>query len=143
MLTAKKFKKFKISGKFMATIDQFKMSKKEKLNRRFSEDFKVKKVREIEKGTSTPTQVSKSYDVSLTSVYKWIDKYGTSKENTERLIIESKSDTVLIANYQRKIAELERLIGQKQVMIDFQSKIIELAEQEYRIDIKKKYSDKP
>lgn len=127
----------------MATIDQFKMSKKEKLNRRFSEDFKVKKVREIEKGTSTPTQVSKSYDVSLTSVYKWIDKYGTSKENTERLIIESKSDTVLIANYQRKIAELERLIGQKQVMIDFQSKIIELAEQEYRIDIKKKYSDKP
>lgn len=127
----------------MATIDQFKMSKKEKLNRRFSEDFKVKKVREIEKGTSTPTQVSKSYDVSLTSVYKWIDKFGTSKESTERLIIESKSDTVLIANYQRKIAELERLIGQKQVMIDFQSKIIELAEQEYRIDIKKKYSDKP
>ncbi len=127
----------------MATIDQFKMSKKEKLNRRFSEDFKVKKVREIEKGTSTPSQVSKSYDVSLTSVYKWIDKYGANKESTERFIIESKSDTVLIANYQRKIAELERLIGQKQVMIDFQSKIIELAEQEYRIDIKKKYSDKP
>ncbi|MBK8621209.1 MAG: transposase [Saprospiraceae bacterium] len=81
--------------------------------------------------------------MSLTSVYKWIDKYGANKESTERFIIESKSDTVLIANYQRKIAELERLIGQKQVMIDFQSKIIELAEQEYRIDIKKKYSDKP
>jgi hypothetical protein len=40
---------------------------------------------------------------------------------------------------QAKIAELERVVGQKQILIDFQNKMIEIAEQEYQIDIKKKF----
>lgn len=57
--------------------------------------------------------------------------------------MESESDTRLIMELKHKIAELERVIGQKQVMIDFKDKIIELAEQEYKIDIKKKLEEKP
>ena len=79
----------------------------------------------------------------MTSVQKWVHKYGKEKFNTERLIVESLSDTTRIIAYERKIAELERLIGQKQVMIDFQSKMIDLAEEEYGIDIKKKFDKKP
>ena len=36
------------------------------------------------------------------------------------------------------MADLERIVGQKQIVIDFQEKMIELAEQEYNVDIKKK-----
>ena len=35
----------------------------------------------------------------------------------------------------KKIAELERIIGQKQILIDFKDKIIELAEQEIESSI--------
>ena len=42
-----------------------------------------------------------------------------------------------------KIAELEQLVGQKQVVIEFQNKMIELAELEYNIDIKKKLETRP
>jgi transposase len=42
-----------------------------------------------------------------------------------------------------RIRGLEQMIGQKQLMIDFQSKVIEMAEEEYQIDIKKKFGVKP
>ena len=122
----------------MATIERFKMSTSEKRRRTFSKAFKVKKVKEIEQGKFTRSQVSEAYDVSLTSIQKWIKAYGSSHVGFERLIVEDKSETALLLKYEKKIAELERLVGQKQVVIDFQEKIIELAEKEYGIDIKKK-----
>jgi hypothetical protein len=62
------------------------------------------------------------------------------KEKKERLIVESQSDTIQLLELKKKVAELERVVGQKQLLIDFQQKLIDLAEQEYRIDIKKKFS---
>ena len=51
--------------------------------------------------------------------------------------MESKSDTTKILALQKRIAELERLLGQKQIEIEFMDKMIELAEQTYGVDIKK------
>jgi hypothetical protein len=53
------------------------------------------------------------------------------------------SETQKLISLQAKVAELERIIGQKQVTIDFQAKMIELAEQSYGIDIKKKFDCQP
>jgi len=125
----------------MATIERFKMSTSERSRRVFSKAFKVKKVKEIEQKKVTIAQVSRAYEVSLRSIHNWINKYGSEKEKIERVIVEEKSDTALLLKYEKKIAELERLVGQKQVLIDFQAKMIELAEKEYRIDIKKKSQD--
>jgi hypothetical protein len=58
-------------------------------------------------------------------------------------IIEAKSDTRKIQHLKEQIKELERVIGQKQLLIDFQQKAIELAEEEYKIDIKKKFGERP
>ena len=60
-----------------------------------------------------------------------------------RTIVESERDTRKLFDQQQKIAEMERIIGQKQLLIDFQAKMMELAEQEYGIDIKKKFERKP
>jgi hypothetical protein len=57
--------------------------------------------------------------------------------------VETKSDTTKILALQKKIAELERLLGQKQVLIDFKDKMIEIAEETYQVDIKKKFGTKP
>ena len=59
------------------------------------------------------------------------------------MVVESNSDTKKILELKQRIAELERSIGQKQIQIDFQTKMIELAEEEYKVDIKKKYSSQP
>ncbi len=117
--------------------NHFEQSIKERQYRRFSSSFKKRKVREIEQGKVRITDVCRAYEVSYSSVYKWIHKYGSMKK-PERTIVESRSDTEKILALQKRIAELERMLGQKQVEIEFKDKMIELAEHTYGIDIKKK-----
>jgi hypothetical protein len=65
------------------------------------------------------------------------------KEKKERFIIESESDTRQLIELKKRLSELERIIGQKQIQIDFQNKMIELAEETYGVDIKKKFFTPP
>lgn len=126
----------------MSKRSNFKMSENQRRHRRFSENFKRNKVLEIEQGLTKVSEISKQYEVTTTNVYRWISKFGKSNKQ-DWLIVETKSDTQELLSLKKKVAELERIIGQKQIMIDFKDKMIELAEEEYRIDIKKKYSSTP
>lgn len=127
----------------MATRDQFKMTTEERRRRSFSTSFKIKKVKEIEQGKSTVSEVSKEYQVTTTNVYRWINKFGSMKNKTERVIVETDSDTKKLLEYKQKVAELEKIIGQKQILLDFKDKMIDLAEEIYGVDIKKKFSSAP
>jgi transposase len=125
----------------MANRKKFTQSTMERMRRYFSEEFKIKKVREIEQKITTVTEVSRQYEVRTTNIYRWLEKYGTHKKGV-RVIIESESDTRLILELKAKIAALEQIIGQKQVQIDFKDKMIELAEEAYGVEIKKKFENK-
>ncbi len=118
------------------------LTRGERQNRHFSVSFKVKKVQEIERGITRISEICKEYEVSDTSVRKWILKYSTMKKKGERLIVESKSDTQKILDLKKQIAELERLLGQKQIQLEFKDTMIEIAEEMYKIDIKKKLGTK-
>lgn len=124
----------------MATRTQFSLSESERRHRRFSEGFKREKVREIELGLMTAAELNRAYDVSFTSIYRWLANFGSMKQKKERLIVESQSDSIQLIEMKKRIAELERIVGQKQLLIDFQQKVIDLAEEEYGVDIKKKLS---
>lgn len=115
----------------------FKQGTQERRYRRFSHTFKLAKVREIEQGKTKVSEIVKAYEVTDTAVYNWIKKYGSMKK-PERTIVESKSDTGKIVELQKRIAELERALGQKQLELQFKEKMIELAEHKYGIAIKKK-----
>lgn len=121
---------------------QFKSSVGDRQRRHFSEELKRKLVKEIDEKKTTVFQISKAHEVSSTAVYKWIELYSHNEKPT-RTIVESKSETTKILALQKKVAELERLVGQKQVMLDFKDKMIELAEETYQVDIKKKIGTKP
>jgi transposase-like protein len=127
----------------MATRDQFKMTTAQRRCRHFSDSFKIQKVRELETGRTKVSELCKQYEVSGTNVYKWLNKFGSMKNKKERLIIEADSDTKQLLELKKKVAELERIIGQKQVMLDFKDKMIELAEETYGVDIKKKFTTSP
>ena len=49
-----------------------------------------------------------------------------------------KSSSSKVKELQKRVADLERVVGQKQIKIDFLEKLIEIAGDEYNIDIKKK-----
>lgn len=127
----------------MANREQFTMTTKERRYRRFSDNFKQEKVKEIERGITRVSELCKQYEVTSSNVYKWIEKYGNMKKKQERIIVESQSDAKQLLDLKKKIAELERIIGQKQILLDFKDKMIEIAEETYKVDIKKKFIDKP
>lgn len=127
----------------MATRKQFQQSIEERRRRRFSDDFKQKKVREIEQKITTIAEVSKQYEVSQVNVGRWLNKFGNNRMKGVKTIVEAESDTRKLAELKAKIAELERIIGQKQVEIEFKDKMIDLAEETYGVDIKKKFVKKP
>ena len=120
-----------------------KLTLSERRRRSFSEDFKRKKVQEIETGQSRVCDICRQYQVSITNVYRWISKFGSMRSKKERLIVETQSDTIQNIELKKRVAELERIVGQKQIIIDFQEKMIDLAEEEYGIDIKKKLERRP
>lgn len=126
----------------MAKRHQFKTSVAVRRRRSFSENFKKEKVREIELGRTRVLEISKQYEVAPKNVYAWLTKFGTMSKKPERTIVESQSDTKELLALKKKIAELERLVGQKQIQLDFKDKMIEIAEQMYGVDIKKKLSTK-
>lgn len=127
----------------MANLSKFKLSITERRRRHFSDSFKIQKVREIETGQTKVSEICSQYEVSKTAVYFWIEKFGIMKEKKERFIIESESDTRQLIELKKRLSELERIIGQKQIQIDFQNKMIELAEDTYGVDIKKKFFTPP
>lgn len=111
--------------------------------RHFSESFKQEKVREIERNLTTVMEVSKVYGVTRAAVYKWLYKYSVHRKKQIRQIIELMSDTRKIQELEQKVKELERLVGQKQILLEFREKQIEIAEEMYKIDIKKKLGTSP
>jgi transposase len=122
----------------MAKPGAFRIKPTKRQVRYFSESFRKAKVREIERNLTTVIEVSREYEVSATAVYKWLYKYSMLRARQLRQIVEPMSDAHKIKELRKKIEELERLVGQKQIQLEFKEKMIELAEEMYRVDIKKK-----
>jgi transposase-like protein len=124
----------------MARPDQIPSRPFARETRYFSQEFKKKKVAELDKKVTTIAEICKAYEVSSTAVYKWIYKYSLMKKKGVKMLVESESDTVRINRLKQHINELEQLVGQKQFEIDFLQKQMEIASDQYNIDFKKKPS---
>lgn len=112
------------------------------LNRRFSEDFKKKRIKELEQNLTTISEICKTHHVSRSAVYNWVYKYSIMAKKGVKQVVEAKSDTRKIKLLEERIKELERIIGKKQLALEFKDKMIEIAEETYDIDIKKKLGSK-
>ena len=108
--------------------------------RNYSEEFKRHLVSEFESGKHSVVQLEKLFGISNNLIYGWIYKFSTFNEKGSRIIEMKESSTSKLTALQAKIKELESIVGQKQIKIDFLEKLIEIAEEELEIDIKKKPS---
>lgn len=108
--------------------------------RKFSEDFKRKLVKEFEQGTMSVYQMSKLYSIATTQIYDWIYKFSIFNEKGSRIVEMKDSQTTKLKELEQRVKELEQNIGQKQIKIEFLEKMIDLAKQEFNIDIKKNFA---
>jgi len=126
----------------MKEVVYFNHEARARYNRHFSDDFKKKKIRELERNITSIPDICRTYSVSRSSVYRWIYKYSAMAKKQVKQVVEAKSDTQKIKALEERIKELERIIGQKQLLLEFKDKMIEIAEATYNIDIKKKVSSR-
>jgi transposase-like protein len=122
----------------MVKTKQTPLSWQRSQKRVFSESFKRQKVTEIERKLCTVREVSKLYSVTPAAVYKWLDKYSVHNKKQFKLVLEPMSDAKKIDQLQARIRELERIVGQKQIELEFKERMIQIAEEMYGVDIKKK-----
>ena len=117
------------------------MGKKVNLVKRriFSESFKKERVKEYESGKLTILEISRLYGIAFQTIYKWIYKYSGYNRKGLRIVEHKDSYTNRVKELQDRIKELERIVGQKQINIDYLEKMIELAKKEMGIDIKKNF----
>lgn len=128
----------------MATISDYeKLTIKERQNRFFNETFKRTKVSEIDRNILSIAELCREHQISRTAVYKWIYKYSVMRKQENKLVLEPDSETRKVILLKQEVSELQRVIGEKQLKMDFLEKVIEFAEKEYGFDIKKKFTGKP
>ena len=127
----------------MANLKEYQKTFKQSYVRYFGEKFKKDIVQKVERNELSIAEVSTLYNVSRTSVYKWVYKYSKLYKKGYKQIIEPMSSSKKVKDLQNHIKELEQIVGQKQIKIDFFEKLIEIAEQDYNIDIIKKNGSKP
>jgi transposase len=87
----------------------------------------------------TVKQLSRIYEVSDTAIYQWIRKYSTKLGSSEKLVVEKESEGARTMALMKQVAELERVVGQKQLQVDYYKKVIEFIEEEIGEDMKKKF----
>ena len=106
-------------------------------NRIYSEEFKKEIVTLYESGKFSVLQLERLYGIGNASIYKWIYKFSTFNEKGVR-VVEMKDSTIdKLKQLELKIKELEQAVGQKQIKIDYLEKMIDIAKDEFNIDIKK------
>lgn len=109
-------------------------------HRRYSDEFKREIVIIFESGQLSVPQIEKLYGVSAVSVYKWIYKFSTFNEKGFRVVEMKQSSIEKLKELECKVKELEQIVGQKQIKIDYLEKMIDIAKDDLKIDIKKNYN---
>ena len=124
------------------------MSYQQRIFPRYSEAFKHKVVSEIESGQLSLSEAKRVYDIpGGGTIQNWIDKLGKSQLLNKVVRIEMKDEKDRIKELERQKQALESALAQAQLKILSLESLIKVAEDHYRIDIKKNseppVTDKP
>src|SRR3970040_1611977 len=104
----------------------------------YSESFKMTIVAEVIAGQISQRAAQMKYGIGgHCTISKWIKKYGTNKEIKKILKVRMPGDKLKIKELKTRIHQLEHLVSDLQLEKKALDKLIELAEREYKISIKK------
>lgn len=121
-----------------------KLTKKRSIRqvKRFSIQVKKNIVRDIEKGLYTVIEACREIQVAEQTIYNWIYKYSSYLSKNKVLIVEDKSEVSKTLELEKRLREVEAALGRKQMELDLLNKMIDIAGNELKIDLKKSFSKK-
>ena len=117
--------------------------KKIRKRRSYTDEFKKEIVKGFESGEFSVSQLGKLYGIHNVVIYRWIYKFSTFNEKGVRVVEMKQSSSLKLKELAQKVKDLERIVGQKQIKIDYLEKMIDIASEEFDIDIKKKHNTSP
>ncbi len=115
-----------------------KKGKKLRVRKIYSEGFRKSRVREYEAGQFTIRELASLYGLSYQTIYVWIYRYSAYNKKGLKVVEMTSSSTKRIAELKKKIADLERTLGQKQIQIEYLEALVEVAKEDLGVDLKKK-----
>jgi transposase len=108
--------------------------------RSYSDEFKKSIVKDFESGKFSVLQLGRLHKIKVQVIYRWIYKFSTFNEKGFRVVEMKESSIDKLKQLEQKIKELEQIVGQKQIKIDYLEKMIDIAKDDLNIDIKKNYN---
>ena len=111
--------------------------------RKFSASFKKSLVQDFERGKLTVLEISREYDLHVQLIYNWIRKYSIYPQKGYQVVVEEKSLSQNNEQLRQRVAELEAMVGRKQMEVEYLQKLIELSSEDLGIDLKKKHGAVP
>lgn len=127
----------------MSLMRQIKSKLEIRERRIFSDELKKKIVKDLVSKRATIRSVMTEHQVSSNTVYRWLYKYSSHHERKCTLVVQMESEELKNSELCKRIAELERVVGQKQLEIDFLNKLLEIGSGELGFDLKKSFSPPP
>ena len=119
------------------------MVKERKIILRYSEAFKRKVVEEIENGRLTQAEAKGKYGLKhATTIHRWIKQLGKNHLLSRTVRIEmpdEKQPQEIIKKLQAEKQQLESALAKTQLKLICMESLVEVAEEHYQIDIKKKF----
>ena len=108
------------------------------VNKRYSAAFKQKVVSEIENGKFSVGEAHRVYEIGGgTTIYNWLRRYGKGHLINKTVVVKMKNESDRIKQLEKEKRELEAALAKTQVRVVVLESLIDVAEKELKIDIKK------
>ena len=111
----------------------------------YSDEFKMKVIQEVLSGKYTKEEARKVYQIGgKSAILYWIRKFGEGYKyhNPEQNYSDNIDIMKELSKEELRIRELEKALEKERLRADLNEKIIEIAEEQFNIEIRKKYGAK-
>ena len=109
-----------------------------KVQKTYSESFKIKVVDEIERGDLTQAGASRLYDISDSNVSRWVAVYGMNERVGKKVVVMTDREIREIDLLKKDNKQLKRALEDSQFSNDVLEKYIQYIAEQNGIDLKKK-----
>lgn len=122
-------------------MERYKKEYKTKWQNQYTEEFKLMVCEEYKIGTLLRRQLERKYNIGNTRLTCWLQKYGYSIKKPESIALFSMAQQTKW-NTDKEIAKLQKELEDSKLLAESYKKMIEIAEKELKIDIRKKSNTK-
>ena len=114
-----------------------------KVSRNYSVAFKMKVVEEVENGLISVDAARKLYRIpGCGTIAEWVKKYGMNERIGRTVNIMTRDEELEIIRLRKEVKRLERALDDSQLRAIAWESLIEVADEEYHLNLKKNFGPK-